>query len=150
MHHFGTFNANPITAAAGLATLKIVETGLPQKESDSLGKILIKKGNEIIKDLGLNSLLYGDSSIFHFFLQGPNQNQVDTEELLSQPNTGVLKGIPKVIVSNFQVKLREKGINLFSYTGGVVSSSHTKKDIDDSLTIFSEVLEDMKQSDLII
>ncbi len=150
VHHFGTFNANPITAAAGLATLKIVETGLPQKESDSLGKILIKKGNEIIKDLGLNSLLYGDSSIFHFFLQGPNQNQVDTEELLSQPNTGVLKGIPKVIVSNFQVKLREKGINLFSYTGGVVSSSHTKKDIDDSLTIFSEVLEDMKQSDLII
>ena len=52
VHHFGTFNANPITAAAGLATLKIVETGKPQKESDALGEILRRKCNEIIKDLG--------------------------------------------------------------------------------------------------
>ena len=44
----------------------------------------------------------------------------------------------------------EKGINIFSYTGGVLSSSHTKEDIDDSLTIFSEVLEDMQKSSLII
>ena len=72
------------------------------------------------------------------------------ENLLNIENTKVLKGIPKNIVTNFQVRLREKGINLFSYTGGVLSSSHTKEDIDDSLTIFSEVLEDMQKSSLII
>ena len=150
VHHFGTFNANPITAAAGLATLKIVETGKPQKESDALGEILRSKCNEIIKDLGLNSVVYGDSSLFHFFLQGPNQKEVATDKLLNIKDTKVLKGIPKEIVTNFQVRLREKGINIFSYTGGVLSSSHTKEDIDDSLTIFSEVLEDMQKSSLII
>jgi len=150
IHHFGTFNANPITAAAGLATLEIIQTGIPQKESNLLAEILRTKGNEIINDLGLNCLLYGDSSLFHFFLQDPSQENVDRSKLLTKPNTKILKGIPKPVVSDFQVRLRQKGINLFSYTGGVLSSAHTIEDINDSLTIFKEVLSDMKNNGLII
>ena len=150
VHHYGTFNANPITSAAGLATLEVIQTGKPQEESNYLAMILREEGNKILKDLDLNCLIYGDSSLFHFFLQSPSEIEVDAKALLKNPDTKILKGIPKNIVSDFQKLLREKGLNLFSYTGGVTSASHTRDDIDTSLSIFAEVLKEMKHKGSII
>ena len=76
--------------------------------------------------------------------------EVDAKALLKNPDTKILKGIPKNIVSEFQNLLREKGLNLFSYTGGVTSASHTRDDIDTSLSIFAEVLKEMKHKGSII
>ena len=150
VHHFGTFNANPITSAAGLATLKAIETGSAQEESNRMAMILRKGANNIVKDLDLNCLVYGDSSLFHFFLQGPSAMEVDAEALLKTPNTKILKGISRNIVLEFQSLLRKKGLNLFSYTGGVTSASHSSVDIDTSLSIFAEVLSEMKRNGSLI
>src|SRR5213076_3583674 len=40
MKHPGTFNANPLSAAAGVATLAIVATGEPCQEANRMGRLL--------------------------------------------------------------------------------------------------------------
>ena len=65
--HQGTFNANPLCAAAGIATLKILATGEPQKHSDRMASILRQGMERVIKGRGLNACAYGDSSIAHLY-----------------------------------------------------------------------------------
>jgi glutamate-1-semialdehyde 2,1-aminomutase len=43
--HPGTFNANPLSAAAGIAALKIIATGEPTKRAQEMSDMLISGFN---------------------------------------------------------------------------------------------------------
>lgn len=63
--HPGTFNANPLCAATGIATLKILSTGEPQRQANTLA-ILLRDGMErVIKERGINACAYCDSGVVH-------------------------------------------------------------------------------------
>jgi len=54
--HQGTFNANPVSAAAGIACLDIASTGKPQKEASDRAVEIRKALNEIIKAYELEAV----------------------------------------------------------------------------------------------
>ena len=62
MKHPGTFNANPLSAAAGSATLRIVATGEPCKRANELGRLLRQKLNTMFRERGCNWVAYGEFS----------------------------------------------------------------------------------------
>src|SRR5262245_57794070 len=62
MKHPGTFNANPLSAAAGSATLKLVASGAPCRRANELGKALRQKLNGLFQSKGLDWLAYGEFS----------------------------------------------------------------------------------------
>jgi Glutamate-1-semialdehyde aminotransferase len=66
--HQGTFNANPVSAAAGIACLEIASTGEPQKEAASRAGEIRRALNEIIRLCSVDGCVYGDSSVFHVIL----------------------------------------------------------------------------------
>ncbi|MGH7807738.1 MAG: aspartate aminotransferase family protein, partial [Thermodesulfobacteriota bacterium] len=68
IRHQGTFNANPVSAAAGIACLEIVSTGEPQKQAERTAKELRIALNEVIRAYEVKACAYGDSSIFHLAL----------------------------------------------------------------------------------
>ncbi len=57
--HQGTFNSNPITAAAGLATLKLVAETDDIARANRAAETLRNRLNEIIRQSGANWLAYG-------------------------------------------------------------------------------------------
>ncbi len=78
--HQGTFNANPITAAAGLATLKIIAEGDVIDRANRAAELLRTRLNEAIAEVGLNWIVYGEHSGFHFFTN-PQDRDVSVADI---------------------------------------------------------------------
>lgn len=72
--HSGTFNGNPISAAAGIATLDLVRDGTPQQIADKAAGDLIELVNVDAERIGLDVQLHGKSSIFHILIGARSQN----------------------------------------------------------------------------
>src|SRR5438552_989994 len=63
--HRGTFNANPLAAAAGIAALKIVATGEPQRRADATAARLREGMQDVLNRHRVAGVVYGDVSTFH-------------------------------------------------------------------------------------
>jgi glutamate-1-semialdehyde 2,1-aminomutase len=64
--HAGTFNANPLSAAAGIATLEQLADGHAQAKADRAGEILRTGIAEVIERLAVDAYVYGESAApFH-------------------------------------------------------------------------------------
>ena len=64
MQHPGTYNANPLSAAAGVAALKLVATGEPCRKANEAGRKLRNRLNALFADRGWPWVAYGDFSMF--------------------------------------------------------------------------------------
>ena len=65
--HSGTFNANPLCAATGIATLKILSTGEPQRRAGEMAVLLRDNMDRVIKGRGINGCAYGDGGVVHLY-----------------------------------------------------------------------------------
>src|SRR5437660_1280658 len=64
MKHPGTFNANPLSAAAGTATLQIVATGEPHSRANAAAKKIRQRLNELFAERDWDWVAYGEFSGF--------------------------------------------------------------------------------------
>ncbi|MEO8458569.1 MAG: aminotransferase class III-fold pyridoxal phosphate-dependent enzyme, partial [Chloroflexota bacterium] len=62
VQHPGTFNANPVSAAAGVAMLKMVATGEHHAHADDLNQRLIPALNDVLDLAGIPGAAYGLAS----------------------------------------------------------------------------------------
>ena len=139
VNHAGTFNAGPPAAAAGIATLKIAATGEPQRHAEELAKRLIAGLNEIIKELEISAVAYGEASVFHVFI-GPRPTGTDVGEQLWTDDATTLKSMPTELVQAVRRALNNRGVDLMSGTGGMLSAAHTEADVDQTLEAFRGAL----------
>jgi len=71
--HPGTFNANPLTAAAGIATLKLVADGNAQRTADAYAARLEAQISEAFAQAGTPGRVWRLSSMVHCALDNPTQ-----------------------------------------------------------------------------
>jgi glutamate-1-semialdehyde 2,1-aminomutase len=135
----GTFNANPLSASAGIATLRIASTGEPQRHADAMAERLRAGINEIIKRLDISAVAYGESSTFHVFF-GERPAGVPAGERLWTGDAATLQKIPQDVVEATRRALQNRGVDLMSATGGMVSAAHTQADIDQTLDAYEGAL----------
>jgi glutamate-1-semialdehyde 2,1-aminomutase len=135
----GTFNANPLSAAAGIATLRIASTGEPQRHADALAERLKAGLNQIIKGLGVSGVAYGESSTFHIFIGERPAGTAIGEQLWTDDAT-TLKSMPTELVEAVRRALQNRGVDLMSGMGGMVSAVHTEADIDSTVVAFEGAL----------
>jgi glutamate-1-semialdehyde 2,1-aminomutase len=62
--HPGTWNANPIVAASGVATLKLVATGEPTRRANEQTRKLVDSLNEVFQRKGVEGFAYGRGSVW--------------------------------------------------------------------------------------
>jgi glutamate-1-semialdehyde 2,1-aminomutase len=63
MKHPGTYNANPLSASAGVATLKRVATGEPCAKANAAGRLLRNELNDLFESRNWPWISYGDFSM---------------------------------------------------------------------------------------
>jgi glutamate-1-semialdehyde 2,1-aminomutase len=68
--HSGTFNANPVSAAAAIATLEICADGALQARASKAGEELRRALADAMKKVGAPGAVYGESSIYHVSFEG--------------------------------------------------------------------------------
>ncbi len=140
--HQGTFNANPITAAAGLATLKLIAEGGVIERANRAAEHLRARLNEVIAEVGANWLVYGEHSGFHFFTNPKNVDATLDDIYTGRIGADQLKGATSpAVIHRLRCGLILGGADVFPWPGGVVSAAHTEDDIDVTAAAFKTCLE---------
>jgi len=149
IRHQGTFNANPVSAAAGIACLDIVSTGEPQKLAATRAEEIRKALNEVIKAYEVKGCVYGESSVFHIalgiepkgFRGGDIRNPMLPPEVLK---TGADKSLAKL----FQLSMLVEGVDFF-HLGGLVSSAHMDEDIEKTVRAFEVTVKRLRKEGIL-
>lgn len=141
--HPGTFNANPLSAAAGIAMLRRVHTGEIHAHADRLMYRLITGLNDILARLGIPGAAYGLASCFHLVLghdvPRPREGiEWPWEDGRLPPRT------PPELVQALKRGMLNHGVDLMGGTGGFTSGVHTDGDIDQTLEAFEATLDEMR------
>ena len=140
IQHQGTYNANPVSAAAGVAALGIIEAEDPGRKADALAAALREGMNGVIEAEGLPWAVYGTSSGFHVFLNpnglpvppgGFDPAAMDFHELKAK--TGELG-------RKMRLAMLVQGVDLNSRLGGLLSSAHEMADVEAAVGAFREAV----------
>jgi glutamate-1-semialdehyde 2,1-aminomutase len=148
MPHPGTFNGNPLSASAGIATLKIAATGDPQKRAAASARRLITGFNEIIDRHDLDWAVYGAFSGFHIHIaHGLKVKAADFDPL--ETDLLSLKATSRPdLTKHVRCGMFLNGVDMSMGTG-LTMAAHTDTDIDAATTAFDTTLSRMKSESLI-
>jgi glutamate-1-semialdehyde 2,1-aminomutase len=140
VRHSGTWNANPLTCAAGLAAFGIYHTGEPQKRANELAAQFRQEGNLILHRKGIGGWLYG-RSVTHIYF-GPIE--FEPPDAITPPTKDVEK-----IVGMVPTKVRlghhllQRGVTILGGWLFVFSAAHDEEDVAKTLTAFSDSIDAM-------
>ena len=133
--HAGTFNANPLSAAAGIATLEQLADGHAQAKADRAGEILRTGIAEVIERLAVDATVYGESSIVNLFL-GPGRHGLGIGRPVSGLDHRVLMGHPNLEAYHLlRCALILYGIDLPLFHGWI-SAAHSDEDLEKTIRAF--------------
>jgi glutamate-1-semialdehyde 2,1-aminomutase len=114
--HAGTFNANPPSAAAAIATLEIVADASLQARANKQGDALRAALREAMRRTGVPGTVYGECSIYHVSFEGaPGLAGFD------RPRRGDLYQLLRCALIN-------NGVDCSSHHGWI-SSAHGDEDV---------------------
>ena len=142
--HPGTFNANPLSAAAGTACLREIADGSHQAKADARAAELRVGMNTSLAELGIGGAVYGASSTFKLLIGvdlAPAARDFAANDL---PLPLLERGTPGEITRLLQLAMLNRGIFLFG-NAGIVSSVHTATDVAETLAAWRESLVELRE-----
>jgi len=149
MFHYGTFNANPVSASAGIATLKIVATGEPIDKANKASSLLIKGMNEVIEKYRLSWCVHGEFSGFRFLLNHACHKRSSCDFRNCDYDYRKLKGAnDPLLTQSLRRGMLLNGVDV-TEQGGWVSAAHTPEDIEKTILAFDKTINWMKKDGLI-
>ena len=140
--HTGTFNANPLAAAAGVAMLDSIADGTSQAVAERAVERLVRRVNASAERLGLDVRLFSQSSIFHIAIGGAATG-VPAEP---SPQILVLHQKFRTTYTNLRRALLIEGVDSHLLHGWT-SSTHTDAVIDEAGEAFHRALERLRATD---
>jgi glutamate-1-semialdehyde 2,1-aminomutase len=148
--HPGTYNANPLSAAAGVAAMKLVADPTVQREADALASLLKRGFNEAFLEQGVPGFSYGESSIVNTVVGVPYPGDLPTD--LRHPqgvDAPILKsGGDRDLSMALHNGMMLEGMDLWHGAGAILSVTHSREDIERTVDAFDRVLRRMKNEGL--
>ena len=144
VHHHGTHNAHPVSAAAGIATLKIIrDSDACAKASATAAKV--RKGmNEVLEEEGVPWAVYGEHSFFHIHSNPRGEAIRPTAFDASTLKLDSFKGKNERMLDKLRLAMMVNGVDLRGWRGGIVSAAHTPADVEFTLEAWRQSLRALK------
>ncbi len=150
MPHPGTFNANPLSASAGIAMLKIVKTGKPHEQANQTAQKLRDELNKIIDTYRLDWTIYGEFSGIKLLIgHGEKDMRATDFDPYAWDYRKLKGGNNEELLKHLRCGLLLNGIDLAT-NGGMTTSAHTETDITKTVRAFEQTIEWMKADGLIL
>jgi glutamate-1-semialdehyde 2,1-aminomutase len=132
--HPGTFNANPLSAAAGIAALEIVGTSDACAHANRIGETLRRRANEVFEEERIPWAAYGTFSMFHIFTNPERVSITPTRfDPHQQPATSLAGKSQAGLVDKLRLAMMVNGVDLNSSPGGMVSATHETPELEDTI-----------------
>jgi glutamate-1-semialdehyde 2,1-aminomutase len=148
MKHPGTFNANPLSAAAGAATLRLVATGEPSRQANAMGRALRTQLNALFRERDLDWVAYGEFSGWKLLpgYQGPRPT---SDDFIPYPDDFRKLDAPKdtKLVHAFRRAMLLHGVDLPGLAG-MTTSTHSEADIEETVAAVSGAVQMLQEDGL--
>jgi glutamate-1-semialdehyde 2,1-aminomutase len=144
--HQGTFNANPLSAAAGIAALEIVGTTDACARANKYGEALRRRINEVFEEEHVPWAAYGTFSNFHIFTN-PDRAAINPTSFdpKSVPTEAFFDKRQAGVVHKFRLAMMTGGVDFNGSPGGITSATHGEAELADTLTALRKSVRMLKQ-----
>jgi glutamate-1-semialdehyde 2,1-aminomutase len=132
--HPGTHNAHPLSAAAGLATLRRCRSGEPQEHAAGLAAALRTGLTSVLAKAGVPGRAYGESSTFHLLIGDAGEPEQASVETLKTA------GMNPELSAELHNGMLLEGVQLF-HGSGFLSAAHTETDVERTVAAFAATLD---------
>ena len=147
--HQGTFNANPLSAAAAVATLTALERDDACARAEATAEELRQGLRRVLVEEGVPWGVYGEASVFVIF---PNPGNLPIDPATFDPLKLGFKGIKGArnpdLINRLRIALLTQGVDIAGGPGGYVSSAHGAREIAQTLVAFRSALRAFKREGL--
>jgi glutamate-1-semialdehyde 2,1-aminomutase len=144
--HQGTYNANPLSAAAGIATLEIIRDTDAVACANAYAARLRDGVNAVLAEAGAPWAAYGTFTGLHVFTNpkglpvGPGRFD---PLALTMNDLKIPRG--DETVSKLRLAMRLAGVDLAPWPGGPASAAHEDRDLDQTLEAFRASLRMLRE-----
>ena len=150
VEHPGTFNGNPLSAAAGCACLGIVEQGEANARANQAARQLSVGMNAVIAEAGVDGCVYGAATILHVLL---GQDCLPPEDGITwnwgdPAHRSVPRMGPQATVA-LKRSLINEGVDLMSDGRLLVGAAHAGADVELTIGAFRRAVGQMRSEDII-
>jgi glutamate-1-semialdehyde 2,1-aminomutase len=149
MKHPGTYNGNPLSAAAGIAALDVVATGTPSKKANEMASKLRVRLNELFAEKQTNLVAYGEFSTVRI-LPGYEGPRPTSDQFIPYDNDYRKLDIepPRKFTHAFRTALLCGGVDWFGW-GGLTSAAHTDDDIEEIVAAYDQAIDLLRGESLV-
>jgi glutamate-1-semialdehyde 2,1-aminomutase len=131
--HPGTHNAHPVSAAAGVAALRVCRSGGPQEHAAGLAASLRAGLTSVLAEAGVPGCAYGESSTFHLLIGHAGE---PAEASMQTLKAG---GMSPELSAELHNGMLLEGVHLF-HGSGFLSAAHTERDVEQTVAAFAAAL----------
>jgi glutamate-1-semialdehyde 2,1-aminomutase len=140
----GTYNSNPVVAAAGIAMLSQIADGKLHEKANALGAELRAALNDVFRKAGAPMVAYGDVSICHISLDGPPPVAgKHTPAGGSEAHPLIPKPKNTALVHKWRCAMILHGVDM-SQNHGWVSAVHTEREIEETVHAVAKAVADLQ------
>jgi glutamate-1-semialdehyde 2,1-aminomutase len=143
--HQGTYNANPLSAAAGVATLeKVAGTDACARASDAAARLRAGM-NDVLVHESMPWAVYGQSSLFHVFTN-PTGLAIDPRRFdpLTIGFDGLKRSKNAAMANTLRLAMLLVGVDIMGAPGGTVSATHGDREIEQTIDAFRQAVRMIK------
>ena len=149
IQHQGTYNANPVSAAAGTAALSIIESTDACQRANAYAERLRGRLNELFCDEQVPWAAYGTFSGFHIFTN-PGQRAIDPATFEAKAiDWQEIKKNPPGVSDKLRLAMLINGVDITGWPGGTISAAHSETDLDQTVEAFRESLRMLRAEEAI-
>lgn len=146
--HHGTFNGNPLSAAAGIATLEIIATTDACRRAADYAARLRDELSRVIAEEGVRWSVYGTYSGFHIFTNPEGASITADDISAGKVDFRTLKARPNpALMMKLRLAMLIHGVELFVWPGGPTSAVHGDDDLTRTVDAFRHSLQMLKDED---
>ncbi len=140
IQHQGTYNANPLSAAAGVAALEIIAEGDACERANAYAAALRPRLNEVLEDQRVPWAVYGTFSAFHVFTNPGKRDVKPTAfDPFDHPFEDLRNNRPG-IADKLRMAMLLGGVDITGWPGGSNTAVHTGDDLERTVAAFREAV----------
>ena len=136
--HQGTFNAAPVSAAAGVATLKQVRDTDAIDRANGAAAAIRDGMNAILRSRGVRWCVYGRFSDFHIYPGDASPEDIYAGRI---PGARLKGGTSTELLHKIRAGFLLHGVDITGWPSGLVSAVHAAKNVARTLEAFDRTLD---------
>ncbi|HEX2940529.1 MAG TPA: aminotransferase class III-fold pyridoxal phosphate-dependent enzyme, partial [Rhodopila sp.] len=146
IYHPGTFNANPVSAAAAVATLDIIENTDACARANAYGTEVRRRMNDVLVEERVNWAVFGTYSSIHIYTN-PEGADIDPHRFDAVPFIPQMmnKARGEGVTSKVRMGMLVNGVDMNSGPSGWISATHGEEEMAITVDAFRATLRALKR-----